>query len=96
MIGDAYMVLAGGPIPSRLDVHHVESITNYGLGILEATKHILDPSTSKHLRIRVGTGAGVQWNPSLRTPLKLGHLSNKDLFFAKEQFLHAPEIRTPH
>ncbi|CAI8042962.1 Soluble guanylate cyclase 88E, partial [Geodia barretti] len=58
MIGDAYMVLAGGPIPSRSDVHHVESITNYGLGILEATKHILDPSTNKHLRIRVGIHSG--------------------------------------
>jgi hypothetical protein len=54
MIGDAYMVLAGGPIPSRSDVHHVESITNYGLGILEATKNIIDPSTNKHLGIRVG------------------------------------------
>ena len=84
MIGDAYMVLAGGPIPSRSDVHHVESITNYGLGILEATKHILDPSTNKHLRIRVGTGAlGVQWNPSLRTPLKLGHLSMRTFSLPK-------------
>ena len=51
MIGDAYMVLAGGPIPSQ---HHAESITNYGLGILEETASIIDPSTSDHLRIRIG------------------------------------------
>ena len=51
MIGDAYMVLAGGPIPSQ---HHAESITNFGLGILEETASIIDPSTSDHLRIRVG------------------------------------------
>ena len=51
MIGDAYMVLAGGPVPS---VHHAESITNYGLGILEETAKIIDPSTSTHLKIRVG------------------------------------------
>ena len=54
MIGDAYMVLAGGPIASKPNTHHVESITDYGLGILEATTHILDPSTGKHLSIRVG------------------------------------------
>lgn len=51
MIGDAYMVLAGGPVPSQ---DHAESITNYGLGILEETASIIDPSTSDHLRIRVG------------------------------------------
>lgn len=51
MIGDAYMVLAGGPIPSA---HHAESITNYGLGILQETANIIDPSTNDHLRIRVG------------------------------------------
>ena len=54
MIGDAYMVLAGGPIPSKPGSHHVESITSYGLGILEATRHIIDPSTGKHLQIRIG------------------------------------------
>lgn len=51
MIGDAYMVLAGGPVPSP---HHAESITDYGLGILEETARILDPSTNTHLKIRVG------------------------------------------
>lgn len=51
MIGDAYMVLAGGPVPSP---HHAESITNYGLGILEETAKIIDPSTNSHLKIRVG------------------------------------------
>lgn len=58
MIGDAYMALAGGPIMSRPNVHHVESITNYGLEIIEATKSIIDPSTGKHLRIRVGIHSG--------------------------------------
>ena len=32
----------------------------------------------------------IQWNPSLRTPLKRRHLSNKDTFsFPKNSFLHA-------
>ena len=51
MIGDAYMVLAGGPMPSA---HHAESITDYAFGIIDATAKILDPSTSESLKIRVG------------------------------------------
>ena len=45
------MVISGAPITTP---DHAEYITEFAFSIIEATGRIIDPSTSKPLRIRVG------------------------------------------
>ena len=50
-IGDAYMVVSGAPTVTKF---HAVYIANMAFNMLETMKELPDPSTGKHIQIRVG------------------------------------------
>ncbi|CAG0878898.1 unnamed protein product [Cyprideis torosa] len=54
-IGDAYMVVAGAP---EINPHHAERICDMAMDMVDTIECLTDPSTGKHLQIRVGVHSG--------------------------------------
>ncbi|KRT78882.1 Adenylate and Guanylate cyclase, partial [Oryctes borbonicus] len=54
-IGDAYMVVSGAP---QREGDHAERVCKMALDMVEAITTLQDPSTGKHLEVRVGVHSG--------------------------------------
>ena len=50
-IGDAYMVVSGAPTITKF---HAIYIADLAFDMLNTMKELIDPSTNKHIKIRVG------------------------------------------
>lgn len=54
-IGDAYMVVGGAPV---YDENHAHRVCDMALDMIDAIQDVKDPSTGRHLQIRVGVHSG--------------------------------------
>eukprot|EP00066_Takifugu_rubripes_P017518 XP_011606784.1 PREDICTED: guanylate cyclase soluble subunit beta-2-like [Takifugu rubripes] len=54
-IGDAYMVVGGVPIPVS---SHAERVANFALGMIVASREVINPVTGGPIQIRVGLHSG--------------------------------------
>ncbi|XP_053176223.1 guanylate cyclase soluble subunit beta-2-like [Scomber japonicus] len=54
-IGDAYMVVGGVPIPVS---SHAERVANFALGMILASREVINPVTGGPIQIRVGLHSG--------------------------------------
>ena len=50
-IGDAYMVVSGAPTITKF---HAIYIADMAFDMLDTMRELIDPSTDKHIQIRVG------------------------------------------
>ena len=50
-IGDAYMVVSGAPM---VTIYHALYVSDMALDMLDAMTDLIEPSSGKHMRIRVG------------------------------------------
>ncbi|XP_055335407.1 soluble guanylate cyclase 88E-like [Paramacrobiotus metropolitanus] len=66
-VNDSYMIVAGAPVP---DSQHCSRICDMALSMLADIQNVINPSTGKHVTIRVGIHSGtiVGGVVGLRTP----------------------------
>ncbi|OQV13826.1 Soluble guanylate cyclase 88E [Hypsibius exemplaris] len=66
-VNDSYMIVAGAPVP---DDQHCSHICDMALDMLEEVKTVMNPSTGRHIEIRIGVHSGtiVGGVVGIRTP----------------------------